>query len=76
MTEQDIGKILGAQLCALVKDSRYGYTSTVSGYSNLNDKGKLLMMELVEMLAKNVGAIAHKEEEERARELMLKSIKT
>ena len=51
LTEKEIGQVLAAQLMSMTRNNELGYASTVSAqYSHLNDSGKKLMAELVDMM--------------------------
>lgn len=51
LTEKEIGQVLAAQLMSMTRNNELGYASTVSAqYSHLNDPGKKLMAELVDMM--------------------------
>ena len=51
LTEKEIGSILAAQLMSITRNNELGYASAVSAqYSHLNDPGKKLMAELVDMM--------------------------
>jgi hypothetical protein len=74
LSEEQIGKLLSAQLFALMRDRRYGYASTPS-FSNLNSSGKQIMAELVEMLVPKVVETIHAEDKERAEQLVVDNLK-
>lgn len=76
MTEQDLGKILSAQLMSLISDNRYGYRSKIAGYSHLKDEGLDVMTELIKMLTPRAAEILDQREEEAARQKMMEAIKS
>ena len=74
LTEEQIGKILSAQLFALMRDNRYGYATSPS-FSHLNDNGKQVMADLIEMLVPKVVEAQQAADKERAEKLVMNNLK-
>ena len=74
-TEKEIGAILSSQLFGLMRDKDYAYISSIEGYSHLQDDGREMMMRLVDMLAPKVADIIHKQDKERAEQIMMENLK-
>lgn len=67
MKRQELGAILATQLIECLKNSKYGYMSSVSeSHSHLNDPGKEMLMELMTSLV----PVAHKIHKEELRVTM------
>ena len=76
LTEREIGSILAAQLMAAVRNKEQSYVSATSAqYSHLEESGKKIMAELVElMFVKAVELDKHRKQQD-AEQLVMDNIK-
>lgn len=76
LTEREIGSILAAQLMSAVRNNELGYASSVSAqYSHLNEPGKKIMAELVDMMfIKAVELDKHRKQQD-AEQLVMDNLK-
>lgn len=74
LNEEEVGKILSSQLFALMRDKRYGYASTPS-FSRLNDSGKQIMAELIEMLIPKIVECQQQMDKDRAEKIVMENLK-
>jgi hypothetical protein len=76
LTEREIGSILAAQLMAAVRNKEQSYVSaTGAQYSHLEESGKKIMAELVElMFVKAVELDKHRKQQD-AEQLVMDNIK-
>jgi hypothetical protein len=74
-TEREVGDIIAGQLFSLMRNKDYAYISTIAGYSHLNEDGRELMLSLIEMLAPKVADTIHKQDKERAEQIMMETLK-
>ena len=76
LTEKEIGSILAAQLMSMTRNNELGYVSGVSAqYSHLNEPGKKLMAELVDMMfIKAVELDKHRKQQD-AEQLVMENLK-
>ena len=76
LTEREIGSILAAQLMATIRNKEQSYVSATSAqYSHLEESGKKIMAELVElMFVKAVELDKHRKQQD-AEQLVMDNIK-
>lgn len=74
LNEEEVGKILSSQLFSLMLDGRYSYSGSPS-FSHLNDKGKKVMADLVEMLVPKVVECQQQMDRDRAEKLVMENLK-
>ena len=74
-TEKEVGTILAGQLFSLMRNKDYSYISSIEGYSRLQDNGKEIMMNLIDMLAPKVSDYIQKQDKIRAEEIMMDTLK-
>ena len=76
LTEKEIGSILAAQLMATIRNRDQSYVSATSAqYSHLEESGKKIMAELVElMFVKAVELDKHRKQQD-AEQLVMDNIK-
>lgn len=75
LTEDQVGKILSAQLFALMRDKNYSYTSSTPAYSKLHENGYEVMQALIEMLVPKVAEAQLLSDKERAEKLVMNNLK-
>jgi hypothetical protein len=75
LTEREIGSILAAQLVSLSKDRTYSYTSSTPSYSHLEEPGKKIMAELVDMLFVKAVEAEKKRRQDEAEQLVMENLK-
>ena len=76
LTEREIGSILAAQLMATIRNKEQSYVSDISSqYSHLNDPGKKIMAELVEMMFIKAVEYDKKRRQDDAEQLVMDNIK-
>lgn len=74
MTENEIGKILSAQLFSLMRDSQYSYSGNPR-YSSLNDSGKKIMADLVDILVSKVVECQQQIDKDQAEKIVMDNLK-
>lgn len=76
LSEKEIGSILAAQLMAAVRDKDKSYVSrTNAQYSYLEEPGKKIMAELVDMLFVRAVECYEKRRKEDAEQLVMDNLK-
>lgn len=75
LTEREIGSILAAQLISLSKDRTYSYVSSTPNYSHLEEPGKKIMAELVDMLFIKAVESDKKRIQDEAENLVMENLK-
>lgn len=75
MTEKEIGIMLSSQLFGLMRNKEYAYVSSIAGYSHLHDDGRKIMMNLIDMLAAKAADEIHRNDKERAEQIMMDNLK-
>lgn len=75
LTEDQVGKILSAQLFALMRDKNYSYTSSTPAYSKLHENGYEVMQAMIEMLVPKVAEAQFLSDKERAEKLVVDNLK-
>jgi hypothetical protein len=75
LTEDQVGKILSAQLFALMRDKNYSYTSSTPAYSKLHENGYEVMQAMIEMLVPKVAESQFLSDKERAEKLVVDNLK-
>ena len=75
LTEQEIGSILATQLVGLSKDRTYSYVSSTPTYSHLEEPGKKIMAELVDMLFVKAVQSEKKRKQDEAEQLVMENLK-
>lgn len=76
LTEREIGSILAAQLMATVRNRDQSYVSSVGAqYSHLEDPGRRIMNELVEMMFIKAVECDKKRRQDDAEQLVMDNLK-
>ena len=76
LNEREIGSILAAQLMATIRNKEQSYVSDISTqYSHLNDSGKKIMAELVEMMFIKAVEYDKKRRQDDAEQLVMDNLK-
>lgn len=75
LTEDQVGKILSAQLFALMRDKNYSYTSSTPTYSKLHENGYEVMQAMIEMLVPKVAEAQAYADKQRAENLVMNNLK-
>ncbi len=76
LTEREIGAILAAQLMSAVRNNDLGYVSSIGAqYSHLNDSGKKIMTELIEIMFIKAVEYDKKRRQEEAEQLVIDNLK-
>lgn len=76
LTEKEIGAILAAQLMGTIRNKDQSYVSSVGAqYSHLNDSGKKIMAELVDMMFVKAVEYDKKRRQEDAQQLVMDNLK-
>jgi hypothetical protein len=76
LTEKEIGSILAAQLMSAVRNRDQSYVSNVGAqYSHLNDPGKKIMAELVDMMFIKAVELDQKRRQQDAEQLVMDNLK-
>jgi len=75
LTEREIGSMLAAQLVSLSKDRTYSYISSTPSYSHLEEPGKKIMAELVDMLFVKAVEAEKKRRQDEAEQLVMENLK-
>ncbi len=76
LTEREIGAILAAQLMSAVRNNDLGYVSSVGAqYSHLNDSGKKIMAELVNMMFIKAVEYDKKRRQDEAEQLVMDNLR-
>lgn len=77
MTEEDLGKIISAQLFSCLHDTKYSYVSKSSpNFSHLTEDGERLMMEIITMLVPKAVEIERDKFQAYAEQLIMDKLKT
>lgn len=76
LSEKEIGSILAAQLMATVRNKDQSYVSSTSPkYSYLEEPGKRIMMELVDVMFVKAVECDQKRKQDDAEQLVMENIK-
>jgi hypothetical protein len=76
LTEREIGSILAAQLMGAVRNKEQSYVSSVGAqYSHLNDSGKKIMAELIDMMFIKAVEFDNKRRQDEAEQLIMDNLK-
>ena len=76
LNEREIGSILAAQLMATIRNKEQSYVSATSAqYSHLNDSGKKIMAELVEMMFIKAVEYDKKRRQDEVEQLVMDNLK-
>lgn len=76
LTEREIGSILAAQLIGAVRNKEQSYVSSVGAqYSHLNDSGKKIMAELIDMMFIKAVEFDNKRRQDEAEQLIMDNLK-
>ena len=76
LTEREIGSILAAQLMGTIRNKEQSYVSSVGAqYSHLNDSGKKIMAELIDMMFIKAVEYDNKRKQDDAEQLMVDNLK-
>jgi hypothetical protein len=76
LNEREIGSILAAQLMAVVRNKDQSYVSSVGAqYSHMNDSGKKIMTEMVNMMFIKAVEYDVKRRQEEAEQLIMDNLK-
>lgn len=76
LNEDQIGKILSAQLFALMRDKNYSYSSSTPAYSKLHENGYEVMQAMIEMLVPKVAEAQFLADKERAEKIVMNNLKS
>lgn len=76
LTEKEIGAILAAQLIGTIRNKDQSYVSSVGAqYSHLNESGKKIMSELVDMMFIKAVECDIKRRQDEAEQLVMDNLK-
>lgn len=76
LTEREIGSILAAQLMATIRNRDQSYVSSTSAqYSHLEESGKKIMSELVDMMFIKAVEFDKKRKQDEAEQLIMDNLK-
>lgn len=76
MTENEIGKILAAQLLAAVRHKELSYVSSVGAqYCHLTENGKRVMAELTDMMFSKAVECEQRRIKDAAEQMMMDALK-
>jgi hypothetical protein len=76
LTEKEIGSILAAQLMATIRNREQSYVSSISvQYSHLEEPGKKIMAELVDMMFVKAVECDRKRRQDEAEQLVMDNLK-
>ena len=76
LTEKEIGAILAAQLMATIRNKEQSYVSDINAqYSHLEDSGKKIMAELVDMMFVKAVECDKKRRQDDAEQLVMENLK-
>ena len=76
LTEREIGAILAAQLMGTIRNRDQSYVSSTSPqYSHLEESGKKIMAELVDMMFVKAVELDKKRRQQDAEQLVMENIK-
>jgi hypothetical protein len=76
LTEREIGAILAAQLMGTIRNRDQSYVSNIGAqYSHLEESGKKIMAELVDMMFVKAVELDKKRRQEDAEQLVMENIK-
>lgn len=76
LTEKEIGQILAAQLMSAVRNRDLAHVSGVGAqYSHLNDSGKKIMAELVDMMFIKAVEYEKKRRQDETEQLVMDNLK-
>ena len=76
LTEREIGAILAAQLMGTIRNRDQSYVSSTSAqYSHLEESGKKIMAELVDMMFVKAVECDKKRRQEEAEQLVMDNLK-
>lgn len=76
LTEREIGAILAAQLMGTIRNRDQSYVSTINPqYSHLEDSGKKIMAELVDMMFVKAVECDRKRRQDEAEQLVMENLK-
>ena len=76
LTEKEIGSILAAQLMATIRNREQSYVSSISAqYSHLEEPGKKIMAELVDMMFVKAVECDRKRRQDEAEQLVMDNLK-
>jgi hypothetical protein len=75
LSDKDIGHVLSAQLFSLIKSRDYSYVSSTPAYSHLEDSGKKVMAELVDMMFIKAVEYNKKRIQDEAEKLVMDNLK-
>jgi hypothetical protein len=76
LSEKEIGSILAAQLMGTIRNKDQSYVSSVGAqYSHLNDSGKKIMAELIDMMFVKAVEYDNKRRQDEAEQLIVDNLK-
>lgn len=76
LSEKEIGSILAAQLMGTIRNKDQSYVSSVGAqYSHLNDSGKKIMAELIDMMFVKAVEYDNKRRQDEAEQLIVNNLK-
>lgn len=76
MVEEDVGKIIAAQLFSCLHDTKYSYVSKTSPtFSHLTEDGERLMMEIITMLVPKAVEVERDKFQAYAEQLIIDNLK-
>lgn len=76
LTEREIGSILAAQLMGTIRNREQSYVSGISAqYSHLEEPGKKIMAELVDMMFIKAVELDKKRRQDEAEQLVMDNLK-
>lgn len=76
LNEREIGSILAAQLMAIVRNKDQSYVSSIGAqYSHMNDSGKKIMTEIVDMMFTKAVEYDQKRRQDEAEQLVMDNLK-
>jgi hypothetical protein len=76
LTEREIGSILAAQLMSMIRNRDQSYVSTTDAqYSHLEESGKKIMAELVDMMFVKAVECDKKRRQDDAEKLVIENLK-
>lgn len=76
LTEREIGSILAAQLMGAIRNKDQSHVSSVGAqYSHLNDSGKKIMAELVDLMFIKAVELDKKRRLDEAEQLVMDNLK-
>jgi hypothetical protein len=75
MDKENLGNVIATQLIECISNSKYGYMSSNSKYSELNDEGVKVMMSLIKSLTGQAHDIYELNKKNIAEQYMIDSLK-